>query len=100
MTEIGRVADINELVGPKFPNDLSAHHIHVGRATFSPKRMVGKSRTASVRHRSQLETRLVVQRELVDDVGAGAIVAADRSEERRVGQECVSTCRYRGSPDP
>src|SRR3546814_8325568 len=27
MTEIGRVADINELVGPKFPNDLSAHHI-------------------------------------------------------------------------
>src|SRR3546814_16767605 len=24
--------------------------------------------------------------------------AADRSEERRVGQECVSTCRYRLSP--
>src|SRR3546814_20846342 len=22
-----------------------------------------------------------------------------RSEERRVGNECVSTCRYRGSPD-
>src|SRR3546814_19608214 len=22
-----------------------------------------------------------------------------RSEERRVGQECVSTCRYRGAPD-
>src|SRR3546814_14873487 len=22
-----------------------------------------------------------------------------RSEERRVGKECVSTCRYRGSPD-
>src|SRR3546814_12282388 len=22
-----------------------------------------------------------------------------RSEERRVGEECVSTCRYRGSPD-
>src|SRR3546814_18527321 len=39
--------------------------------------MVGKSRTASVRHRAQLETGLVVQRELVDDVGAGAIVADD-----------------------
>src|SRR3546814_12574306 len=25
--------------------------------------------------------------------------AADRSEERRVGKECVSTCRYRGSPN-
>src|SRR3546814_17912661 len=23
-----------------------------------------------------------------------------RSEERRVGKECVSTCRYRGSPYP
>src|SRR3546814_17337359 len=29
-------------------------------------------------------------------------LAADRirSEERRVGTECVSTCRYRWSPDP
>src|SRR3546814_20993856 len=27
-----------------------------------------------------------------------AIVAADRSEERRVGKECVRTCRYRWSP--
>src|SRR3546814_6694450 len=27
-----------------------------------------------------------------------ARIAAARSEERRVGKECVSTCRYRGSP--
>src|SRR3546814_13378191 len=27
-----------------------------------------------------------------------ALYAAIRSEERRVGKECVSTCRYRGSP--
>src|SRR3546814_11674723 len=26
-------------------------------------------------------------------------VATPRSEERRVGKECVSTCRSRGSPD-
>src|SRR3546814_16835763 len=26
------------------------------------------------------------------------LVAVGRSEERRVGQECVSTCRSRGSP--
>src|SRR3546814_14568968 len=25
--------------------------------------------------------------------------AADRSEDRRVGNECVSTCRSRGAPD-
>src|SRR3546814_12007938 len=28
-----------------------------------------------------------------------AIVASQRSEERRVGKECVSTCRSRWSPD-
>src|SRR3546814_21048752 len=27
------------------------------------------------------------------------VAGAIRSEERRVGKECVSTCRYRGSPD-
>src|SRR3546814_16022052 len=26
------------------------------------------------------------------------VVRGDRSEERRVGKECVSTCRYRWSP--
>src|SRR3546814_14000154 len=30
-------------------------------------------------------------------VGGGL---SERSEERRVGKECVSTCRYRWSPDP
>src|SRR3546814_18437127 len=30
----------------------------------------------------------------LDDEGQGI----DRSEERRVGQECVRTCRYRWSP--
>src|SRR3546814_12840862 len=29
---------------------------------------------------------------------APAEIAADRSEERRVGKECVSTCRSRWSP--
>src|SRR3546814_13539725 len=34
--------------------------------------------------------------------GSGAVhhVALNRSEERRVGKECVSTCRSRWSPDP
>src|SRR3546814_6175635 len=27
-----------------------------------------------------------------------AVITADRSEERRVGKECVSTCRSRWSP--
>src|SRR3546814_19253969 len=29
----------------------------------------------------------------------GQAIAIDRSEERRVGEECVSTCRTRWSPD-
>src|SRR3546814_10560752 len=34
------------------------------------------------------------------DDGAGCAIAAARSEERRVGKECVSTCRSRWSPYP
>src|SRR3546814_4126169 len=30
--------------------------------------------------------------------GGGKMVVINRSEERRVGKECVSTCRSRGSP--
>src|SRR3546814_20387085 len=37
---------------------------------------------------------LIDTTKLVDNAGA------ERSEERRVGKECVSTCRYRWSPDP
>src|SRR3546814_15469856 len=32
------------------------------------------------------------------DASAGAIIASARSAERRVGNECVSTCRSRWSP--
>src|SRR3546814_18349159 len=35
-----------------------------------------------------------------DGRAAGAIIGGGRSEERRVGKECVSTCRSRWSPDP
>src|SRR3546814_20454020 len=34
----------------------------------------------------------------VEALGQGMARAAGRSEERRVGKECVSTFRYRGSP--
>src|SRR3546814_1025496 len=33
------------------------------------------------------------------NVGIGGAVQTGRSEERRVGKECVSTCRSRWSPD-
>src|SRR3546814_17282504 len=31
---------------------------------------------------------------------ARLVTIKERSEERRVGKECVSTCRFRWSPDP
>src|SRR3546814_19375228 len=36
--------------------------------------------------------------EALDVFAARKIAASSRSEERRVGKECVSTCRSRGSP--
>src|SRR3546814_21079332 len=33
-------------------------------------------------------------------IGPAAVASGDRSEERRVGKECVSTCRSRWSPYP
>src|SRR3546814_20063737 len=51
----------------------------------------------SVVERMAAEAMLRTETDLVAAVDAK--LAADRSEERSVGQECVSTCRLRGSPD-
>src|SRR3546814_18250720 len=39
------------------------------------------------------------QRMRIGDRLAPVLARAERSEERRVGKECVSTCRSRGWPD-
>src|SRR3546814_4169236 len=44
-----------------------------------------------------LDQRLFKRKRTADQEG-DEIVAPDRSEERRVGKECVSTCRSRWSP--
>src|SRR3546814_20022182 len=54
---------------------------------------------------ADLIARIVDQQEIgMDDIGIGPRVErrdkAGRSEERRVGNECVSTCRSRWSPSP
>src|SRR3546814_7805414 len=49
------------------------------------------------------DDRRVVELDLVADpfvIGFGRLHAQHRSEERRVGKECVSTCRSRWSPYP
>src|SRR3546814_15548793 len=58
-------------------------------APLSPNMKVFAAEVSFVRHGETygMETLNVVAR-------------SDRSEERRVGKECVSTCRSRWSPDP
>src|SRR3546814_13977898 len=50
--------------------------------------------------RGKLVDRMVGLVELAMAVAAARRLAAMRSEERRVGKECVSTCRSRWSPYP
>src|SRR3546814_19252175 len=38
------------------------------------------------------------RRDKMMEPAGGPVIAPDRSEERRVGKECVSTCRSRWSP--
>src|SRR3546814_21123339 len=42
--------------------------------------------------------RVEVEVNTLSDIGQRIARALDRSEERRVGKECVSTCRSRWSP--
>src|SRR3546814_12122648 len=63
------------------------------------------SRNADQRQRLQVEfpDAEVVAADYLDPASMAAAlegISAARSEERRVGKECVSTCRYRWSPDP
>src|SRR3546814_5856274 len=49
---------------------------------------------ADIIKRAMVRIPKAIQRE-----GLAARMLLQRSEERRVGKECVSTCRSRGSPD-
>src|SRR3546814_16862170 len=67
----------------------------IGRERFVPG--VDRDETAVVRAD---DARIDRQRNLERRLGASGEVAIEilRSEERRVGKECVSPCRSRGSP--
>src|SRR3546814_6968051 len=68
------------------PMVLEARGLDVTPATVERFVAAGDSRSAAILWR--------IYRDEIRHVGAGT-----RSEERRVGKECVSTCRSRWSPD-
>src|SRR3546814_3754741 len=55
----------------------------------------GDEVTAVILNIDPVEQRASLSRKRLMPFSAGDV---DRSEERRVGKECVSTCRYRWSP--
>src|SRR3546814_14202202 len=74
-------------------SDRAAQRAATATATI-PKLIYGCLRSR-VEHRGVDEAHRASRSRLVS-----APIHGLRSEERRVGQECVSTCRSRWSPDP
>src|SRR3546814_236258 len=80
------------------PSDLDEirHYLHGGRLDLDP-RTRGRPFRALVAGGGTGDAAVMLAQHLAN---AGATDAEVRSEERRVGKECVSTCRSRWSPDP
>src|SRR3546814_15154362 len=78
----------------------------IGRSLFTVGALVTSSQTEPLATIQQLDPIYVdIQRSSGDLLAlrrslaeGGAVPASARSEERRVGKECVSTCRSRWSP--
>src|SRR3546814_14678171 len=79
---------------------------HVAAQLIARRPSLGPPSIAPLRScRSRVARRIVFQQHIADDAAdvGDALGMADhpvqlRSEERRVGKECVSTCSTRGSP--
>src|SRR3546814_20781494 len=70
-------------------DDLGAALVEVGDDGVAVEGLVGDQRA---------DAETVDERRHSD--GVEAVAGQERAEERRVGKECVSTCRSRGSPVP
>src|SRR3546814_19478091 len=74
------------------PADLTFSEQHV-----AIQQAIGVERGAHAAHRLHFPGRLVLGQEFPLET-TNAMFRGQRSEERRVGKECVSTCRSRWSP--
>src|SRR3546814_17263772 len=69
-------------------------------ALLENRALVAESRNLSPRLSRTMEAKLPDGGHIHDRMRRVLAYWGDRSEERRVGKGCVSTCRSRGSPDP
>src|SRR3546814_12128024 len=63
-----------------------------------PARATGDERDAAVEAEHLLKVHNAIPFSVRPELVEGPFFSATRSEERRVGKECVSTCRSRWSP--
>src|SRR3546814_18459555 len=84
---VGELANVERCVG-RISTGAAYEHV-----AFGIQLDVDVANVAHQAVRANLGRRIIV----VEDV-ASADAAVTRSEERRVGKECVSTCRSRWSP--
>src|SRR3546814_19454952 len=69
------------IFSPAIPNETLLERLDSGRLVYDPN--------GPPRYRAERRT----------EFRRVGLIHGDRSEERRVGNECVRTCRSRGSPD-
>src|SRR3546814_14174351 len=77
------VNDPNVSYGSATPGQIAAFHEYISNNSYLQS------------HRGQIAGRNETRMPWVNQPD----LSFPRSEQRRVGNECVSTCRYRGSPD-
>src|SRR3546814_13083984 len=98
------MAGFNPLLHPGLAERFPAAYISMGETAENVARrhqitrrrqeelaVESHRRAAAARAEGRLRDELV-------PVSVSGAAVAQRSEERRVGKECVSTCRFRGSP--
>src|SRR3546814_16345511 len=90
--------------GPEIEDDfhnfgaLNIPEAHPARAMQDTFYVMNSERLLRT-HTSPVQIRTMQQRKPpIRIICPGRVYRVDRSEERRVGQECVSTCRSRWSP--
>src|SRR3546814_15383594 len=83
-------------------SDLIPTEPHGGDAVTGPRTLYDKIWDAHAVAEDDGETLLYIDLHLLHEVTSpqafAGLAEAGRSEERRVGKECVSTCRSRWSP--